>query len=77
MHAHLTSPQNFATSLLAIVVSANGRIDPRELAELDRMACASGNQRRNPVSSHPAAWPPCVGAAWVMVAGTARRAQRG
>ena len=26
-----------ATSLLAIVVSANGRVDPREVAELDRL----------------------------------------
>lgn len=37
MSSTLPSSQEAAASLLAIVVSANGRIDPRELAELDRL----------------------------------------
>lgn len=40
MLANLASHQDASASLLAVVVSANGRIDPRELAELDRLrAC--------------------------------------
>jgi hypothetical protein len=38
--APLSADRDAAASLLALVVSANGRIDPRELAELDRLdAC--------------------------------------
>lgn len=40
MSATPTADRDAAASLLALVVSANGRIDPRELAELDRLqAC--------------------------------------